>query len=64
MTPHELINPLWRGRSRVTLTTRQYRDVRTSYPTDYLHMRNGINHFLKHKSVGAGLYEVWLERCS
>jgi hypothetical protein len=45
----------------VVLTTAEYRTVRTTFPTDYLHMLDGIGHNLKHKSVGAGLYEVWLE---
>lgn len=58
---HALTLPLWRGVARVTLTTKQYRLVRTAYPTTYLHMRAGVGCHLKHQAAGAGLYEVWLE---
>lgn len=59
--PLDLIKGLWYGASRVTLTTRQYRAIRSACPTDHLLLRNGAGYVLKHKAVGAGLYEVWLE---
>lgn len=61
-SPHDLINPLWTGSQTVALTKKDVQRVYLHYGGGYLHMLNGAGCYLRHRRVGPGVYDLWLER--